>query len=68
MYAVDDMPSKQRFYTPGSHIPIVNRKRFLYDPPDNCIITATNYSKEIVAANPQFKGNWVTLFPLATVT
>jgi hypothetical protein len=62
-YVVDSTTVKQGLFTPGAHFPIVPPSRFLEEPPDYCIITATNYAKKIKAANPQFKGVWVELMP-----
>lgn len=62
-YAVEDMPQKVGLYTPGEHIPIVNRQRFVDDPPDICLISATNYAKLVIERNPQFKGRWVQMLP-----
>lgn len=63
LYAVEDSKIKVGRFTPGSRIPIVDRNRFVSNPTGHCIITAANYADLIVAANPQYKGRWITLFP-----
>lgn len=62
-YAVEDSPIKVGRLTPGSHIPIVNNCHFIANPTKHCIITATNYASRIIDANPQYKGQWITLSP-----
>lgn len=66
-YAVDDSPIKVGKFTPGSHIPIVDRQHFLEHPTEHCIITATNYADRIIKANPQYQGTWIVLTPEPTV-
>lgn len=63
LYAVEDSPIKVGRFTPGARIPIMPRAHFVADPPEHCIITAANYAEHIVAANPQFKGEWCVLTP-----
>lgn len=63
LYAVEDSPIKVGRFTPGSHIPIVNRQHFVDNPTKYCIITASNYASLIIAANPQFLGDWIVLTP-----
>lgn len=62
-YAVEDSPIKVGLFTPGSHIPIVDREHFILAPTEYCIITATNYADRIIATNPQYKGTWLVLLP-----
>jgi len=62
-YAVEDSPIKVGRFTPGSRIPIVDRARFIADPPAHCIITAANYADHIIKSNPQYKGKWIVLTP-----
>ncbi len=62
-YVVEDSPIKVGRFTPGSHIPIVNRQHFIDHPTEHCIITAANYADMIVKANPQHKGRWILLQP-----
>lgn len=63
LYAVEDSQIKVGRFTPGSHIPIVNRQYFIDNPPRYCIITASNYASLIISANPQFLGDWIVLLP-----
>jgi SAM-dependent methyltransferase len=63
VYAVEDSPIKVGRFTPGSHIPIVNREHFIAHPTEHCIITAANYADLIIKNNPQYKGRWVVLTP-----
>lgn len=63
VYAVDDSPIKVGRFTPGAHIPIVDRQHFIANPTKYCIITASNYAARIVEANPQFSGKWIVLNP-----
>ncbi len=62
-YAVEDSPIKVGRFTPGSHIPIVNRQHFIEHPTEHCIITAANYAELIIASNPQYLGRWIVLNP-----
>jgi SAM-dependent methyltransferase len=66
-YAVDDSPIKVGKFTPGSHIPIVDRNHFLEHPTKHCIITATNYADMIMGVNPQYNGTWFVLMPVPTI-
>lgn len=59
LYAVDEMPSKQGLFTPGSHIPIVSRRHFIDEPTDCCLIMAGNYEKRIRFINREFQGKWL---------
>lgn len=62
-YIADDSPWKQGLLTPDGKFPIVSRKWFIDNPPDYCIIGATNFKDLIIEKNPQFKGKWVNVLP-----
>ncbi len=47
-YIVDDAPSKQGKFTPGTHIPIVSAETLKEKKPDYIVITAWNYAKNIM--------------------
>ncbi len=47
-YIVDNAPSKQETYTPGSHIPIVAPDVFKNDTPDYVLLLAWNYADSIM--------------------
>lgn len=47
-YIVDDAPSKQGKFTPGTHIPIVASETLKIKTPDFIVITAWNYAKNIM--------------------
>ncbi len=62
-YAVEDSPLKVGRFTPGSHIPIVDKAHFYHHPTKHCVITAANYVDLIVRNNPQYIGRWIVLTP-----
>lgn len=47
-YALEDLPSKQGLYTPGMHIPVMDRKHAEANPPDYYLMLAWNYEKAIL--------------------
>ncbi len=47
-YIIDDAPSKQGKFTPGTHIPIVSAETLKEKKPDYIVITAWNYAKNIM--------------------
>ncbi len=48
-YIVDEAPSKQERFAPGSLIPIFSPKKLLHDKPDYILILAWNYADSIIA-------------------
>ena len=47
-YIIDDAPKKSGYFTPGSHIQIINRDKFVkLEPPDYLIIFAWSFFNEI---------------------
>jgi len=56
-YIVDETPTKQNLYTPGSKIPIVEMNYFEKNYPDFLIILAWNFTDEIISKTKNFKKN-----------
>lgn len=56
-FIVDETPTKQGLYTPGSKIPIVTLDFFINNPPDYLIILAWNFTDEIISKTKKFKKN-----------
>lgn len=54
-YALEDLPSKQGFYTPGMHIPIVDRPYAQAHLPDYYLLLAWNYIKPILEKEKNFR-------------
>ena len=53
---IDDAPAKQGFFTPGSHLQIVDRRKLCgRERPDYVIVFAWSFLNEILAKNQQFK-------------
>lgn len=59
-YITDDSPAKQGLYLPGKHIPILSK---IHLDADYCVLTAWNFSNEIIKNNPDYKGKWIKIFP-----
>lgn len=55
-YIIDDSKYKQGYFTPGSHIPIVNRKVLYQNSsmPDYVIVFAWTFLKEVLRKNKKF--------------
>ena len=47
-YATEALPSKIGFYTPGTHIPVVNIEDARKNPPDYFLLLAWNYKDVIL--------------------
>ena len=47
-YALEDLPTKQGLYTPGRHIPVVDREWACLNPPDYYLMLAWNYKGAIL--------------------
>ncbi len=60
-FVCDDSPLKQGKYTPGLHWPIVPPSALQTERPDLCVIFSANFSAQIIAAHPEFEGEWVCL-------
>jgi SAM-dependent methyltransferase len=61
-YIVDDSPLRVNRFLPAIATPVVPRERLVSAPPEYCLITAWNYSKDIQANNGHFSGRWLTAF------
>lgn len=55
-YAIDDLPSKQGLYTPGTHIPVVSREYAEKHPPDYYVLLAWNYAQTVFDREQKFRG------------
>lgn len=53
-YALEDLPSKQGFYTPGMYIPVVSREYATAHPPDYYLLLAWNYKDAILEKEQEF--------------
>jgi hypothetical protein len=62
-YVVDDSPLKQNKYSPGSKIPIVNKKYFYDYPTDYCIVSVWNMADSIIKNNKEFTGKFLIPMP-----
>lgn len=54
-YALEDLPSKHFLYTPGMHIPIVDRAYAQNRLPDYYLLLAWNYMKPILEKEKKFR-------------
>jgi SAM-dependent methyltransferase len=54
-------------YTPGTKLKIVSDAELIAKQPDYAIILAWNFSKEIMANNPHYKGKWIVPLPKVTI-
>lgn len=52
-YATEALPSKIGFYTPGTHIPVVNIEDARKNPPDYFLLLAWNY-KDVILKKEEF--------------
>lgn len=65
-FITDTTPEKIGKFTPGTHIPVIDHKNFLYNKPDIAVLFAWNHKKEIFLKEKNFKksgGKWLTFFP-----
>lgn len=56
-FALEDLPSKQGLYTPGTHIPVMNREYTNANIPDYYLLLAWNYLQPIMAKEEAFRAN-----------
>lgn len=63
-FIVDDAPLRVNRYIPSVGTPIVSRAQLTEDQVEYCLITAWNYRDDIIAKNPDYKGKWLTAFPV----
>lgn len=54
-FALEDLPSKVGFYTPGMHIPIVSREYAEQHLPDYYLLLAWNYLKPILEKEKKYR-------------
>ena len=54
-YATEELPSKIGFYTPGTHIPVVDINWARQNPPDYYLMLAWNYKNVIVEKEREFR-------------
>ncbi len=59
---VDDSPLKIGLFTPQFHIPVVSKLELIRGQPQHCLVSAWNFSSQIIAKNPEYKGNWILPF------
>jgi len=65
-YITDTTPIKQKKFSPGMHIPIVDYKYFKDNPPDFAFLFAWNHSNEIMEKESGYTnsgGKWITHIP-----
>ena len=62
-YIIDDNPIKQNRFTPGMHIPIVNRKKNINNDIDVVIVFAYEYFKEIKKHTKKLKCDYFKPIP-----
>jgi SAM-dependent methyltransferase len=61
-YIVDESPLRCGRFIPRTGTPIVPPARLLEQPADACLVTAWNYSGDIIRKNPGHQGLWCTAF------
>jgi len=54
-YALEDLPSKQGLYAPGTHIPVVTRNYAETHLPDYYLLLAWNYTPAILEKEKEFR-------------
>ena len=65
-YITDTTPIKQKKFSPGMHIPIVDYQYFKDNPPDFAFLFAWNHSNEIMEKESEYTnsgGKWITHIP-----
>ena len=63
-FIVDEAPLRMNHFIPSVGTPIVPPSQLIVDQPDYCLITAWNYRDDIIAKNPEYRGKWLTAFPV----
>lgn len=64
-YVIDESPLRKGKFIPQVGIPIVGKERLeLEDGDCQCLITAFTYKDNIISNNQNFKGQWLTYFPI----
>lgn len=63
-YIIDDTPSKQGKYVPGTGIQVVSRDIFKTSAPDYVLILAHNFKDYIIQSlKGQYNGKFIVMFP-----
>ena len=62
-YIVDDTPEKIGRFSPGTGIPIVDRKVLQSAPPDYLVILAWNFAREIIDNTSEYGGRYIIPIP-----
>jgi len=65
-YVLDDSPLRSGRWLPCVAVPIYPSATLANDTPDVCLVTAWNYSLDIRAKHPSFKGTWLQTFDSET--
>lgn len=63
-YVLDDSPFRIGRWLPCVAVPIYPSATLESDMPDVCLVTAWNYSRDIKAMHPGFRGTWLQTFDL----
>ena len=69
-YIVDASPLRQGKYTPGTHIPIFSIEKFREDNPENVLLLAWSYKKEILEKEYDYRkkgGKFVIPLPMVEI-
>lgn len=66
-FAVEDSKIKQGKFTPGNHIPILNKEEWLKANTNYCVIFAWNYFSSIVERNKEYRGRWINPITLEII-
>jgi hypothetical protein len=54
-YAAERAPLKIGLYTPGMHLPVIDEREALNDPPDYFLMLPWNFADELLAKNSAFR-------------
>lgn len=66
-YIIDDNPLKEKLYTPGSHIRVVNSKILDMDKPEYILILAWNFKDEIISKTKHHGIKYIIPLPVPTI-
>lgn len=62
-YVIDTTPEKIGRFTPGTHIPIYETKKFRREQPPFALMLAWNYEKEITMKEREYTGQFIVPIP-----
>lgn len=65
-YVLDESPLRIGRWLPCVAVPIFPSATLESDTPDVCLVTAWNYSRDIKAKHPGFRGTWLQTFDLGS--